>query len=537
MPLPNLYMNRIGTFFKEFFTLRIVMVCILCLVVSGVVYPRFSFLGTDSTFYVLIAESIARGEGLTVFGEAHTVFSPLPSIAIALFFFVFGDGERAAHMLMLVTGILSTPLLYWALTPCMPKRAAEYAAIFFGVTGTWMWSYMTDINAQTLAAVSSIMLLGFLTRFRRAEVENVSSTKLSLVLGVCVAILYLERPEYILFTVCIGGLIFWEQRNRMRSMQIRIQSLALFCIGFLIFAAPYLVFLKNTLGEWTISGRVHEMVLIATTNSYESVDTDSEKGASIVSPPILEEGVLTSIFDNVGGLIKRLLDGLLTSEHNLVQIYGFLGLFLFSLGVWSLYVRGEYWALGVSCILLTPVSAIALFQGGSPNYLVQYLHLFALFIGYGFYVWTEHIQNLSLSVLCKKIYVVVGLFVVVTYLFMSVVQRYVFLPPDYTTPEVREMGLWIRNNVSDPGVLIARKPEVAYYAHTEWMLFPDVTSLEALANLMAKQNMTYVVVDRHARTARPEIYTRILEESPVGFTLVHAITLHGETAYLYERSE
>ncbi len=512
----------------------VILASLISIGVALVVVPKFSFLGTDSTFYLLLAESVHRGEGLTIFGQPHTIFSPFLSLLIAPFLFLTSQTEFVAHALMVVSGIASIPLLYWALVPLMTGRAAGYAATVFGLTGTWMWSYMTDINSQTIATALSIALFGYIVRTRQAMSTHLPQS-LWCTLGVLIGVLYLTRPEYIILFPFLYLLLTYLARASRYTWRSHLRMCACYSIGFLLVSAPYLIFLKSETGSWTVSGRMNEMVLIATQDTYESVDGAPGDASAILTPPDLPQGAFATLLQDLPGTLKLLLDGLITSERNIIQMYGFLGMFFFALGVWNVITSRQFFTILTYLTLLIPLGAIAFFQGGSPNYLVQYLYIFAGCIGYGMFVWERDMLQLFGGM--RYIRVIGGIVIISTmvYLVHSVPQRFLFLPLDYTTPELRAMGAWIQDTHPDSiERIITRKPELAYFAGTVWTLFPDVDSGSELISFMEGQGIRYVVIDRYVRATRGNVALDIASGNFKSLVPLHTITMHGESITLYE---
>lgn len=522
---------------NKFFTKIVFGTFFFSILTAWIVYPRFAFLGTDATFYVLMAESIIRGEGLRVFGVVHTIFSPLLPILTSPFIPLSGDGEVAAHMLSIVLGLLSIPTLFWALTPVFSRQIASYSTMVFGMTGTWMWSFMTDINAQTVATFLTIFSIGMTFRICGDVVSEKYSYHRPLVLGILIGLLYLTRPEYILLgaimPLCFG--YFCTRYSRVGYTKCA-KVLGGFFIGFILVSGPYIGFLHSVLGEWTISGRVNEMVIATVIHEYEDIDV--EGAASVVTPPTITFNIIETIEREIFSILKKCADGMLTAERNIINLYGFIGIFFMSVGFGAIILARQWYILLITVIFLLPIVPISLFQGGSPNYLVQFLPLFALYIGNGLHVvfkimkekfeWNKnHVRFVQLGV-CS---------ILCAYLFLSVPQRYLFLPDDYTTPETKAMGEWIKNTYNDGDIrtILSRKPEISYYAGTDWTIVPQVSSVDELLTFMDEQGLEYMVVDRHLEAARPELISLMSGVGvPKNLVNVHTIEMYGSAIHLYQ---
>lgn len=124
------------------------------------------------------------------------------------------------------------------------------------------------------------------------------------------------------------------------------------------------------------------------------------------------------------------------------------------------------------------------------------------------------------------------------YLAMPAAQLAAFLPADYAEREFKAMGTWMRQNL--PGIeaetVVARKPEVSFYARAGWALVPNVGDVASLIQWMRRHDLRYVSIDdRYLPNARPGL-VGLLQPSaaPVELRLVHQAEVRGRHVLLYQ---
>ncbi|MBI4812179.1 glycosyltransferase family 39 protein [Candidatus Falkowbacteria bacterium] len=570
-----------------FFILAVLSVSILLVVL---IYPWFSLMTTDGVFYALMGESLAKGEGLSVYGQPHLIFSPLLSVFIAFFFLIARDLYFAAHLGVIFCGLASVAAIYILVKEMVSRRAAQIAALFLAFSGVWIWQYTVTISAQIPAGLFAILTA--LALWKASGVKDLPSIRdylWFLAAGVFIGLSYLARPEY--FIILLFALIYFfgvilspsikhrinfsdGSHRRENSLTRRffiafrmtkgrgvcrfggaraktlVAALLLVIVGFLVVSSPYLLFLHKHLGHWTITGRMAEGSMGLSGIEMEKID-DVGGGTAIVSPSKFDRGVLQVFSENFGALSKKTFDGLLTTEHNFLQVFGFLGVGFFAFGLhrWLLEKRLKEFAIFL--ISLSPVVLVALYQGATPNYLVQFLYIFLILAAVGFRDFYDKIvsgfhlngwpaSNASRSNAgwrAKTLFF--GLIsVTVFYFFFPALQNYLFLPKDYSEKEFKQMGLWMNENTPniEQKTVYSRKPEVAFYAGSKWQIVPNVDSYEQLFSAMKKNNIQYLVVDdRYFKAARPQFNDLLSpDKAPENLKLIKTTEFYGKRVLLYQ---
>jgi 4-amino-4-deoxy-L-arabinose transferase-like glycosyltransferase len=494
---------------------------LLAVLISG----KFGYLGTDAVFYALMAESVARGDYLQVYGFAHVVYSPFLSILAAPIVFVGITTEVALHAVVILSSLGMMWLTY--ILGCMhsDKKVGILSAFFLVATGVFTWSSAVVIIPQFTAGLFALIALLLLI----CAVQTISLSRrlyLLLLSGVSLGCAYLTRPEYFFLIVCTLLFVWWSYR--MKSLFV------IHLLGFILVASPYLLYLYIQTGELTISGRVAELSVIVSTPDYEDVDTSIGSTAAIITPPSIGMSGFQYVTQRLPQFAKRTADNILNTERTITSMFGIFGIFFFVFGAWISFCKDRVIFL-LCLIFLTPLLLVAIAQGGSPHYIVQFLPLFALWIALGL---QKSIHCLTQEVAMFRIFAkpILVSFTLCFGLYLSIplIQNVLFLPDDYRQEEYRLMGEWMHRTLPDMAttVVLSRKPEPTYYAQSLWQVIPSGLSVFDLHMYMRDSKIEYLLIDsRSISVTRPELES-LVSGDPEQFDVVHEIQHHGSVIRL-----
>lgn len=179
----------------------------------------------------------------------HPYWPPFYPFGVCCLSPLFHNIETAARWVNVLAGTGLIPLMYaWSRRLSGPVSArltawmlALYPPLAFDSTAA-----MPEA-VYTLAALSG-MLLGWRALNRREWSGGLAA-------GLCWAAAYLSKPEGIGFLlIFILFSLIWAIGRKDRAARVKTAICAISAIaGFLILASPYLLFLKQSTGEWTIS--------------------------------------------------------------------------------------------------------------------------------------------------------------------------------------------------------------------------------------------------------------------------------------------
>lgn len=534
-------MLRLPQFDKKWHT-KVFVALITIFAATAIVYAcrSFSVIGTDGVFYAEMARSIAEGEGLSVYGVPHTIYSPLLSFVIAPFYSIGIPLDVAAHIPVILFALATIFGVYFVGRKMHSHGAGLLATLFLATNGMYLWSAAVSLSPQYISSFFS--LLGLLCAIVIRDVPLRKITVFGSLAGLCIGFAYLARPEYffLIFPV-VASVAFFVYRTHGWKRSL-LASVSIFA-AFVISISPYLLYLHQELGYWTISGRGNELALATTSGSYETVDEVSGNGvAAVVAPPTLGESALSVALGDLPGVFKRLADNLVNTEHALLRLFGTVGTFFAGFGCWALIRRRQYWELTLLASFFSPVVLVAYAQGGSPNYLVQFFFIITPLIGIGILETTREASGIfhwnARMASSARASVAIAASV---YFMLPMIQNILFLPMDYRDQEYKEIGQWMNKNI--PNIefetVVSRKPEPTFYARSLWSIIPNATSTEALYATMIERGQKYVIADDRAIVAaRPELAALLKPEVVAkDFSLIYQVEYHGKRAYLYQIRE
>jgi 4-amino-4-deoxy-L-arabinose transferase-like glycosyltransferase len=503
------------------------------------IYPDFSSVGTDGAINALIGKNIVEGQGFSLFGEPHLIFPPLLPILIAFFFRLTSNLELSAHLSVISFALLSIPLFYLLVRELFSEKVAAISTAFLGFNGTIVWSYSTFVNPGILVAsflLASILIL--LKTDKNIEAGKLDKIGLAFfILGVFIGLAYLARPEFFfLFPI----LMFFNYYRIFQWGKL-ILILSMFLAGFLIVSLPYICFLHNNLGYWTISGKTNGLALLFTEvkNSEELERPVGDKLlTAIISPPPVNQKIAELIWSNKFFFLKSYFKNLNNIQRYTARTFGILMLFL-GLGLREFIIRRRLRELTIILLFLTPVLVAAFGVGDPAYYTTHFYPLLIIFVGLGVSSFHSEVSSLfKLNRFRSRMLLNILMAALISYSFFPVIQGYFFLPENYKPEEFKFLGTWMASNISgiENEIILARKPDVSFYSGAKWQIIPYVETYEELIRLMKVNRIKYLVADdRYFKETRPQ-FKELLNplKAPKNFELIKSVDYKDMHAYLYK---
>src|ERR1700733_8201278 len=204
----------------------------------------------DGSEYVRMAENLAAGKGLIGnFEGPETMYAPLFSVLTTGVCIVIKNAELAAHLVTLVFGTaLIIPVFFIALR-MYGSRIAYLSAALVAFNPLFI-----ALSASVYNENVYLTLLLAAVYFGMRCLESHGS-KDYMLLGVCLALGYMSRPEAFaypaVFTVLVwGGVIFGRISTRQAML-----ATGLLVGTFLLVASPYISFLYAHTGQMRLEGK------------------------------------------------------------------------------------------------------------------------------------------------------------------------------------------------------------------------------------------------------------------------------------------
>lgn len=508
------------------------------LVVTLWLYPGFSSIGTDGVIYALVGQNIAEGNGISIYGEPHTIFGPLLPIFIALFYLMIGNIELAAHAATIFFGLVSIPLFYILIREMFSRDVALVSLPLFALSAQFIWPYITVPTPQVVAGFFAMLTM--LALFKVSSAAKALSRKNLIwffIVGLSIGLSYLARPEYFLLIFPVFIYIFWIYRKNFSYRSI-LKYLAIILIGFTVVALPYVVFLHDALGHWTISGKIGGVVSHLITGQYPETGDSFVQEVSLLQE--VGDNALSKAAESVPANLKEFFKSLRDAERSLVKTLGFIGIIFFAFGIRKLLMDKKFRILWIMIISISLLPLVIYIVDNIPNYLSQYLFIFIALAGLGLSHFLHELKG-WFRMSDTKYRTVSFLLIAITslYFFFPIIQVYLFLPEDNQPKELKELGLWAKNNIPgiDEEAVLSRKPNVSFYSESKFVSFPDIADEEALAEYMRQNEIKYLVIDNRYMPSDRGQFSYLIYEPSQNFQLVHKETFHNKQAILYELKE
>ncbi len=478
--------------------------------------------GTDEVLYLLVGYNLWHGKGFSLLGYPMTMVHPLLP-CIAGFFSLFTHHlEVGTNVVYVVFGALTVLPYYLLVRDTCGSNVARIATFMLATYPplllSFYWGSMTE-PLHTFWIVLSMYL------FHKAiETERDSLFGLA---GIASAFLYLSRSEGFLFFLVFGLYLVTSNAIQKRlCTRASLTHITIYTMCFLVVAMPYPLFLKKHTGSLSISGKVKLILLAgamdsATRERYVGKLTEDGESFFNYEDLVKDKSVLEMIVEHpkvlVGGSFLQLKQFVVTLIS--WKVYPFFLLPFLLLGLFDapwdrrrLKTEVFLWA---SC---TPFLVFLSFLIW-PRYLLPLTPILLVWTARGvraFVDWT-HTSTLTIGArptTAKKLSITLPILLVALPLLGILIAKpvkarlLVQYPVEYKTA-----GQWMDAHLPPKALILARKPEVAYYARRFMHPLPN-EDLERIIRYARLHAIEYLVVDDFSIATRPQLSFLLEQEDP-----------------------
>ena len=482
---------------RHIFILSLIILAFLA--VSLLMLLRHYFITPDSTYLLALGKNIVSGNGLTINGDAHYRYPPAYGTVAGLLWLVIGNLELSAHIVSLLSGIGTIILVYIFASRSFDRTTGLLAAALVAVNPLFGRIGSAALGESFFALGYAAWILLIFILLKKPNVW------MSFAAGLIAGIVYLTRAEgFLIFPLGLIVLLISWWRGKHRAGMV-IVSLAAMIVGWMIPGLPYLLFLRENLGGWALSGKITQNLERVSEALYSGdLEAYHETNLREYESP----GLVQYIVQNFPRVSERYFYYTWQALKLVVVRSGpAIALFIW-FAILALRKKPAVWwhylALA-SPLVVYPLAHIEI------RYVTPYFIAFAPLIGYGMYLaWPSRWQRWL---------------VVLTFALMAVgcgVAIYRTQPPPY---EHRILADWMAENIpeSREARIAARYAYVNFYLENEdFRYLPVADSLEESLQLARKRAVEYFVIDeRLIGTVRPEL-DELLDPSnaPEGIELV-----------------
>ncbi|MGW8322056.1 MAG: ArnT family glycosyltransferase, partial [Thermodesulfobacteriota bacterium] len=458
--------------------------------------------GTDEVIYLALGKNLWHGIGFRLLDHPITTCPPLLPI-VAGFFSLFTENLELGTNFTYVAfgGSMVVPYFYLSRRIYgvrVARRASFFLAFFPGLLLSFYWGSMTG-------PLYTFLLVTALLFFHKGLMEGRGVD--FCFAGILLAFVYLSRSEGLLFFLVLFSfavLTFAGKRCLFQKKTLR--NLLLMALSWALISAPYHIFLKQSSGELSISGKTKLILLVGNMDleTRESLASKlNEEGTEFFDPTELVKGktVLGMILENpkvlVGGSLlqfKNFFVTLVSWKVFPAFLLGFVLLGLFR-DPWDRARLEKEVFLWVACV---PFLVFLTFRIW-PRYLLPMTPVLLLWAARGVTALEDWIRQTSTMIRRKKapmrrwVLWLPGILFSMPLLAILVAKpikarRLVQYPIEY-----RAAGNWMDENLPADALILTRKPEISYYANRMMHPLPN-EELPAIVRYARSHKIDYLVV-------------------------------------------
>lgn len=492
------------------FLVWIALFSVLCRLV---LLTQKEVVGTDEVIYLALGQSLWQGHGLTLEDRPVTMCPPLLPIVAGVFSLFTEDLEKGTNFTYwFFGGLLVLPYFFFARRMYGAKvaRLACFFLVFYpGLLLAFYWGSMTE-HLYTFLLVSAFL-------FCLRAVDRGSPADFAWAGGL-LALVYLTRSEGILF---FPVLFAWTAARTLRGTPDRrraLARLAVMVVCFAVVSAPYPLFLKKHSGKLSISGKTKLILLAGAMDLRERerlLGKLNEEGTDFFNYEDLvrDKTVLGMILENP----KVLVGGSLLQIRNFfVTLFSWkvFPAFLLPFVILGLFRRAwDRERLGKEVFLVTvclPFLVFLTFQIW-PRYLLPMTPVLLLWAARGVVELEDWIEASARKIRANRTqrrprawFFVPRVLAAILLLGILVAKPVKARMLDQMPVEYRTAGLWMKENLPPQAIILARKPEVAYYAQRRMRPLPN-EELPRILRYAQAQKAQYMVVDEAFISTRPQL--------------------------------
>jgi 4-amino-4-deoxy-L-arabinose transferase-like glycosyltransferase len=210
---------------------------------------RYHFaIGWDEPHYLQLAAVFARGQFIQGF---HPYWSPAYPICVAIVSFVSRNLEISGRVVSILFSVLTLFPFYFFTKDLFSKSCAYVSTILLAVYPPLAFS-----ASLTLAEPELVFFLLMAIWMGWKTIKS-QSILYSVITGLFFGFAYLSKPEGVgYFAVFLGISGIWVLTGHFGKNIRKLLVAIIVLISFLITASPYLIYLHQQTGQWTISSKV-----------------------------------------------------------------------------------------------------------------------------------------------------------------------------------------------------------------------------------------------------------------------------------------
>ncbi|MDW7679223.1 MAG: glycosyltransferase family 39 protein, partial [bacterium] len=466
----------------------------------------------------------------------HTYWSPFYPLVVALFSKVTPDFEWVGRMVSIITGVLVIIPIYLFSHKYFGRKVAKYTASLLA-----FYPSLAFFNTRAQTESLYILLITIAVLIGWKVLQN-QSKPLAFLIGILFGCAYLTKPEGIGFLVVFGAVLFvyiiyylLKKRNTLPWILVGLVMAG----GFIAVSIPYLIYLKQKTGVWTISAKgkanqqfeAHSTGLtgikgdpfrtLSEDNTEVAIDQIYHIGSFIKAEqkrgeptvPVSPGVVLRKYLENLYKVIAFSINNAITSVLLMLTVFGIFG------NVWS-GDRAKRDLYLLSFFIFFWLVVIPLFHINS-RYFLPLLPLCFIWIGKGFDELIQWLQKTMPQAFLSEKYrqisprlaVFMAVFLIFFGLYLPQIGKIVIRSPDSTEywadpVEQKSAGEWIKKNSDKKPIIMSRGHTVDFYAGNYNIAESVTIPRNELSRVLAyakHRGVNFIVLNERYRSGYPEI--------------------------------
>ena len=499
-----------------------VLVCIALAMLVRLVLVQFKeVVGTDEAIYLLLGRNLWSGQGFTLMGYPITMAPPLFPALAGLLDLVVGDLERASNIIyILFGGLIGLPVYLLAREIYGHRVGIVSLILLMTIPGLNVFVLYWGSNSEAMYIF--FVFWGLLATFHALRQGRLLYCALA---GAALSLAYLSRSEGILFVAACGLALAVNafRREGLKGVLKATPRFAAYLVAFFVLASPYLFFLRgHSEGGMSVSGKTKLILLVGAMDLEEREKHAvrlTDDGIGIDDHSSLTEGrtVLDIIRANpmalVGGSFFQFFQYFLILFD--WRVFPFF-LLPFTALAWYRMRRPEGRIRGEAFLLLAwaPTLVYLVFHIWY-RYMLVAVPTFTVWAAAGIVDaggWLQRRREgtspegrsgagrLRWLPLAAAVIPLAGLTIA-----KPVRSRILVTYP----LEYRIVGEWISEHTDPEAIIMARKPEIAFYADRLMAPLPN-EPYPAVIKFARHHGVRYLVIDEYMVASRPNM-TFLLE--------------------------
>lgn len=475
--------------------------------------------GTDELIYLTLGKNLWHGLGFRLLDQPMTMVPPLLPIVSGFFSLFTENLEWGTNFTYVVFGGGTVIPYFFLVRRIYGVRVARWASFFLaffpGLLLSFYWGSMTE-HLYTFLLVTALLFFHKALKDRRAVDFSLA--------GVLLALVYLTRSEGLLtFLVLFSFAILYFAKGRSLFRTETLRNLCLMAVSTVLVSAPYPLFLKETSGQLSISGKTKLILLVGAMDLQERESLGGRLNADGTEffdyeGLVKDKTVLGMILENprvlVGGSflqIRNFFVTLLSWKVFPVFLLAFVLLGLFRDPWDRARLESEVFLL-TACL---PFLVFLVFKIW-PRYLLPMTPILLLWATRGVTALEDWIRQSAARIRQRKAPLGRWAAILPVTLFALPLLVILVAKPIKATMlsqypvEYRAAGEWMDENLPKDAVILTRKPEVAYYARRQMHPLPN-EELPYITRYARMHGIDYLVVDDFFIASRPQL-AFLLEE-------------------------